>query len=211
MPRLTDAFALIGISVVLGALMLSFLVSLSASWRTNGLQPTARHMIAVGCLAMLWIPVGDAQIPTVAYIRGITSDPSVSLIALAALQVGRLAFGIRTASSKNHTAVMAALAVTAVFLYPLALGWGDWDAYQPGWGSWGMLLMLLVVCSACLAKRLRLLPALIALSLLAWSTGLMESGNLWDYLIDPWLSVCALSFVFLKYVKRFYHRLGWAK
>jgi hypothetical protein len=45
------------------------------------------------------------------------------------------------------------------------------------------------------------LPALVALALLAWSLDLMESGNLWDYLLDPWLSVFALGFVFIKFVR----------
>jgi hypothetical protein len=92
---------------------------------------------------------------------------------------------------------MGAVALAALFLYPMALGWGDWDAYGPGWGSWGMLLTLALLCAACLAKGLKVLPALIALALTAWSLGLMESGNLWDYLLDPWLSIFALGHVVL--------------
>ena len=39
---------------------------------------------------------------------------------------------------------------------------------------------------------LRLLPMLIAVAMLAWAAGLLESTNLWDYLIDPWLAVGAI-------------------
>jgi len=84
-----------------------------------------------------------------------------------------------------------ALVVAAAVLYPTALGWGDWDAYQPGWGSLGMLGILLMLSLAFWISGLRLLPALVGLALLAWSLGLMESGNLWDYLLDPWLAVLA--------------------
>jgi hypothetical protein len=42
---------------------------------------------------------------------------------------------------------------------------------------------------------LQVLPALVATALLAWSLGLLESGNLWDYLLDPWLSIYALAYV----------------
>ena len=36
------------------------------------------------------------------------------------------------------------------------------------------------------------LPLLVALALLAWVAGVLESSNLWDYLIDPWLATAAL-------------------
>jgi hypothetical protein len=35
-------------------------------------------------------------------------------------------------------------------------------------------------------------PVLIALGLFAWAIGVLESTNLWDYLIDPWLAVGAI-------------------
>ena len=54
-----------------------------------------------------------------------------------------------------------------------------------------MLAVLLALALFCWAKGLRLLPLLIGLSLLAWSAGLMESANLWDYLLDPWLALAA--------------------
>ena len=112
----------------------------------------------------------------------------------------------RPIPNNEQIGVMAAVAAAALFLYPLALGWGDFDAYRPGWGSWGMQFGLLALCAACYAKGLLLLPALVALALLAWSMGLMESGNLWDYLMDPWLSIFALGFVFLKCARYFFRR-----
>jgi preprotein translocase subunit SecE len=101
-------------------------------------------------------------------------------------------------SKREQMMVLAVIALAALFLYPLALGWGDWDLYQPGWGSWGMLLALLLICLACWANGLWVLPTLVALAMIAWSLDLMESGNLWDYLLDPWLSAFALGRVFIK-------------
>ena len=76
--------------------------------------------------------------------------------------------------------MMTAIAVAALFLYPLALGWGDWDAYRPGWGSWSMLMALFVICAICWLKGLYVLPSLIVVALLAWSFGLNYSGQLGD-------------------------------
>ena len=85
-----------------------------------------------------------------------------------------------------------AVASAALFLYPLALGWGDWDPYRLGWGAPGFWSALLIFSLICWFRGLRLLPLLVALALLAWTVGLLESTNLWDYLIDPWLSVVAI-------------------
>ena len=55
-----------------------------------------------------------------------------------------------------------------------------------------MWLALLVLSLICWFKDLRLLPLLVALALLAWVAGVLESRNLWDYLMDPWLATVAL-------------------
>ena len=185
-----DAFALLGINLVLCVMLLSLMraVRLHSAW-VNG--------IATVVFVLLWIPLGAAQIPAVAYVRGITADLSVTLVSLAVWQLCCLASGWRAVAKSDLQAVLVAVAVAALFLYPLALGWGDWDAYRLGWGSWSMLGVLLVLCAVCWAKGLRMLPALVALALLAWSLGWMESGNLWDYLLDPWLSLYSLGFVFM--------------
>ena len=191
---LTDWFALLGISLVACAGLLTVL----ASWRAAAKRMMAIRLVAACFFVLLWIPVGAAHMPVVAYVRGITADFSITLIVLAVWRICPLAFIFQPVPKRESMAVMVAVALAAVFLYPLALGWGDWDAYGPGWGSWGMLLALLLLCAACLAKGLKVLPALVALALMAWSLGLMESGNLWDYLLDPWLSVFALGYVVLQ-------------
>ena len=200
---MTDAFALLGINLVLCAGLLTTLAAVSAT----GSHPAWAKGITALFFAFLWMPLGAAQIPAVAYVRGITADLSVTLMALAVWRLFHQALGWRTIAKRDLLALMRATAVAAVFLYPMALGWGDWDAYRPGWGSWGMLATLLVLCAVCWAKNLRVLPALVALALLAWSLGLMESGNLWDYLLDPWLSLYSLGFVFIKCVRVLMARL----
>ena len=204
---MTDAFALLGISLVLCGALLALLTS----WRGAVRRRLAIRWVALACFALLWIPVGAAHMPVVAYVRGITADLSITLIALTVWRICHLVLGFRAIAKREETAVMIMLAMAALLMYPLALGWGDWDAYSPGWGSWGMLLVLLVLCFACWAKGLQVLPALVALALVAWSFGLMESGNLWDYLLDPWLSVFALlhvgKIVFIKCARLLVSRL----
>ncbi|WP_411880224.1 hypothetical protein [Polaromonas sp. YR568] len=184
-PPANDLIALLGINLVLSAGGLRLL-----SWR-RGVTPWSKWATAV-VFVLLWCPVGPARLPLVAYVRGISSDLSISFVAIACLGMCQRLSGARLVDGRERALVNVAFAAGALFLYPLALGWGDWDAYRLGWGSVGLWAVLLVLSLACWAKGFRLLPFLVALALLAWVAGALESTNLWDYLIDPWLAVAAI-------------------
>ena len=184
-PPLTDFVALLGLDLVLcaGCVRLLGVTGVALRWK---------KAITLACFLLLWLPVGDAHLPLLAYIRGVSSDLSISLVVLACIGMRRRLSGDFSHTGRERTAVLTAVAVAALFLYPLALGWGDWDAYRPGWGAPGMWATLLFISLLAWARGLRLLPALVGLALLAWTAGALESTNLWDYLMDPWLAVFAI-------------------
>lgn len=185
LPPLTDLVALLGIDLVLCAGCLRLL-----SWR-HGITLWAKWVTAV-CFVGLWFPLGAAQLPVLAYLRGISSDLSITLVALACLGLWQRLLGLRAVDQRERTFVSGAVAAAALFLYPLALGRGDWDAYWAGWGTLGMWSALLAASLFYWVKGLRLLSMLVALALLAWCAGVLESTNLWDYLMDPWLATAAI-------------------
>ena len=186
---LTDVVALAGIALVASTACL-YVPGMSSA--LTGRANVRGRWLAAICFVVMWLPVGALSLPVAAYVRGITSDLSVSLMALAALSLcGRL-FGLKPFDLREHKLVFLAASVAALFLYPLALGLGDWDAYRPGWGSAAMWASLFLVCVAGWLAGFRLLPLLIALALLAWTAQLLESNNLWDYLLDPWLAFIAI-------------------
>ncbi len=191
LPQLTDFVAMVGINLVLCAGILRIL-----NWKLPSSVWT--NWLTVACFIILWIPVGAAQLPIIAYIRGVSSDLSVTLVVLAAMDLIHRVSGTREVADRERFAVRVAVAVAALFLYPLALGWGDWDAYRSGWTPVGMGVVLLVVSLLCWARGLQLLPALVGMAMLAWAAGILESSNLWDYLIDPWLATFALLSVLFK-------------
>ena len=47
---------------------------------------------------------------------------------------------------------------------------------------------------------------LFTLAALAWSLGWYESGNLWDYLLDPFVAIYALCAIAIQTVKRLINR-----
>ena len=186
LPPLTDLLALLGIDLVLCAAVLRLLACQRDTTRP------VRWVVMLAVFLAMWLPVGAAQLPVLAFARGVSSDLSTTLVALACLSLGQRLFGWPAMARREGLALSMAIAVAAVVLYPTALGWGDWDAYRPGWGSFYMLGTLLVLSMVFWVKGLRLLPALVGLALMAWVTGWMESGNLWDYLMDPWLTIGAV-------------------
>lgn len=183
LPPLTDLVALLGIDLVLCAAGLRLVSG-------RGLN-TRRAGVVLACFVFFWLPLGGAGLPLLAYVRGISSDLSVTLVALACLVLGQRLFGLPAMARRDKIALSVVTVVAASLLYPTALGWGNWDAYRLGWGSYSLLGVLLAVMMFLLFNGLWLVPALAGLALMAWVGGLMESTNLWDYLIDPWLAVGA--------------------
>ena len=188
MIALTDAFALCGWALALcaGALRLQRFWLPESFW-ANGL-------LLVFFIALL-VPMFGAGLPLAAFFRGIGGDLSITLIALSVWSLSHRLFNGAATTKREFKALMVTVATATLILYPTALGLGNWDAYRLGWGSWWFLLALLGLCGVSAWMGVRVLPALVALAMLAWSFGLMESGNLWDYLLDPWLSAFALGYV----------------
>lgn len=192
LPPPTDFFALLGLNLVLCSICLR----LSGAFLGGSLLRA--RVLALACFGLLWLPLGSVPMPLVAYVRGVSSDLSITLVLLAALALwrrlsGRAKYHEQIFAEREALLLYLALALTALCLYPLALGWGDWDLYRLGWGSVWLWAGLLVITAGFLASGLRLLPVAVALALLCWSLGFLESNNLWDYLIDPWLALLALG------------------
>lgn len=185
LPPLTDFVALFGLNLVLcaGCMRLLALSGIDMRWKKT---------ITLAFFLVLWFPIGGARLPILAYVRGFSSDLSITLVVLSCIGLRHRLSGRCVRPTRELSAVLTVVAMAAVFLYPLALGWGDWDAYRPGWGAPGMWAILLLVALLAWTWGLRLLPALIGLALLAWTAGVLESTNLWDYLLDPWLAVFAI-------------------
>ncbi len=185
LPSLTDSFALLGVDLVVCAVLLRLL--------SDSRCPSV--LVRVGLTAvflLLCLPVGPAHLPVAAYIRGVSSDLSVTLVGLCLVGLCQRLSGRTMIARYEVSTVFFVVVPAAVVLYTTALGWGDLDAYRLGWGSPVMLAGLFAVCIVSWQVKFRLLPLLIAASLLAWSVGLLESSNLWDYLIDPWLGAGAV-------------------
>jgi hypothetical protein len=123
------------------------------------------------------------------YLRGYVGDLSITTwVVLSIILFGKG----RSLVSQRHD-LLVLIALTALIFYPLALGLGLFDPYRLGFGHIGFMVSLLLLSLWCVYQQKNLIVWSICLALFAWTVGWSESNNMWDYLIDPWLSVYAVG------------------
>ena len=93
-PPANDLIALLGINLVLSAGCLRLL-----GWR--GVTPWSKWATAA-VFVLLWCPVGPARLPLGAYVRGISSDLSISLVAIACLGMYQRVSGARLMGGRER-------------------------------------------------------------------------------------------------------------
>ncbi len=127
------------------------------------------------------------------WLRGMVGDLSItSMLLLSAALYARLFNMPPKWNARERSALLGFLAVLALLLYPFALGLGSLDPYRSGYGGVGLLLMLALLALWLMRRGFYLLPLVFALAATGWSFNLLESTNLWDYLIDAPLAIYAL-------------------
>jgi hypothetical protein len=180
----SDAFGLFGC----GVLGLAAIATLIHWWRV---PLRTRYALMLAAAFALFIPFGD--LPAAAYLRGVTGDVSVTTLILAgAACIARLT-GKALIERRDRQVLKQLLALAAAFLYPLALGWTQFDPYALGYGSVGFVTALLVVTLAAWRAKLYAIVFIVIAAALAYLAGAYESRNLWDYLIDPLVCAYALA------------------
>lgn len=137
------------------------------------------------------IPFGG--FPLVAYVRGATGDLSITTMVLLWCALSKPWNGCEASDPRHRFALLLLVAWAALALYPMALGVGAFDPYRLGYGNLWFVTALMLVALAAWHWKYYQGTLCIALATLAWSIGWYESDNLWDYLLDPFVSIYALA------------------
>lgn len=167
-------------------------------------------VISISVLPVLsFLPA--VQLPLVLYSRAIFGDLSIVTLVLFCAHLVNHFFLVKNNSGttpdekvkgssvrcfeKEIRYLCAAIIPVAVILYPTALGWTYFDLYAQGY--YPTLLSGLIICwwSYCVWNKQFFLAVSLGFSLVAWAFDVLDSNNLWDYLIDPVLVVYAISVV----------------
>jgi hypothetical protein len=165
-------------------------------------------LIALLVFALSYLSISGDSINF--YLRGIFNDISISSYIL--LGYYFISSGSTTSIINSNTQpVFYLAALTGLFFYPAALGLGTIDPY-----SWGFInkahahysSLIFIVCLAGLMffsflKQYNLLLLCLVLSTLTYQSGILESRNLWDYLLDPLIFIYALLAIIYRINKKF--------
>lgn len=153
----------------------------------QGWRLTTILALISGIIALL--PVGG--LPLARWLFGINANFSIPLLAVAFHKAWENASGT-TLLDRNASMASWIFGLGAgLALYPMALGLGDFDPYALGWGTSWLFVFLLIVTIVLLLMKNRFAVVLIA-CILGYDLHLLESPNLWDYLVDPFFTL--LSF-----------------
>jgi hypothetical protein len=192
MPNFADLAGLASVASATAAslLLLPWIARLTKSHLT----------ILLGAVfVLMFIPFSG--MPLAAYVRGMTGDLSITTQVLLWCALLRHWCGCVTVKAKHRLALLILIALAALALYPMALGVGAYDPYRLGYGNPQFVAVLLLVTLAAWFWKSSLIALCIAFATLAWAVGWYESNNLWDYLLDPFLSIYALAAIIICGVK----------
>ena len=169
-------------------------------WPANSFSIRWRICCLVGFLLLLLIPVNG--IPTLYYIRGVIGEPSISstLIFFLSILRGSLPKAFPRYGEWRVFAGMVLLG--ALFLYPSTFGLSSFDSYAAGFYPLYLLTFIFLAGLFFWYQGYHLLAILLATDVLCYGLKVLESRNLWDYLLDP---------VLVLVIVLFWLRVGYAK
>ena len=150
-----------------------------------------RSRIAAVLLALLaLVPVHGSVSPAMA-LRGLWGDPSVTT-----LQLLLLALAGRTPPALHSGwRAPAFVAVVAAALYASALGPWNLDLYRFGYQPAALVAAFGALALIAWWQGQPLYLWLLAIDLIAWRAGCLESTNFWDALLDPLLMFAMLALI----------------
>jgi hypothetical protein len=167
-------------------------VGIGALLRLAGIEISKRPgklFVAAVPLILVLLPV--KQVPLARFVAGFNANFSITLSALLLYFLLRQIQGIRLFDRRALRTISMSGLVVGLCLYPCSMNLAPFDLYRFGWGS-VFLLAPLFVLTIWLILRGNRAGFVLAAAVAAYGLKLLESDNLWDYLVDPFLVVWCL-------------------
>ena len=153
-------------------------------------------------MALLLLPLSllpDVTLPLSAAssLRVLTGDLSPTGVLLISLLISHILMPENILKPAPQLSLLSLpIAVCGLVLYPTALGWTWLDPYSHGYFPVTLLLAISWLFIFALLADAWLLCLALILGLLTYHFRLMDSDNLWDYLMDPVTFVISLVVLF---------------
>ena len=179
-----------------------FLLVLAAAQSTVGQKMRGSWMtLFLVILAGLIVLIPFRGIALGRWIISLNANFSIPLTALLLSRVWKNTFGVELLDEKAcFTAWLFGL-FTGLVLYPMALGLGRFDPYSLGWQFSGLFVLLPALTIGLLIIGNRFAYVLMC-CILGYDLQLLESVNLWDYLVDPFFALIAAIVLGVRFIQR---------
>jgi hypothetical protein len=170
-------------------LMASVVLAIAHRWLS---KPTYRFILIVATFGLSLIQINDLSIAH--YLAGLFGNLSItSVVLLSSYLVYRCAGKtVHPTITSDLLRINLIIAITALIFYPSALGAIDQDLYAEGYYPVVLGPVMFAVFTLAIVRNWYYLAAIIGVVFAAYGLGVLESDNLWDYLMDPLLSVYCL-------------------
>ena len=158
-------------------------------------------LILLSALVIMLLPIGDS--PVFFYVRGYIGDLSItSSIFFTAYLMDR-GFRRKVYQPVEIRILMSAVVILGLFIYPMALGLGSFDPYRLGYHPQTFLILLFCCAIFFWLKAYHFLLFVVTTVVIGFVSGLLESNNFWDYLLDAVLWLVFVSAFLLSGLRRF--------
>ena len=162
----------------------------------------AMRLLILGLLAagVLALPIRGFTVGS--WIRGIEANFSILFTVLLAGVVWEGEFHRRLFAGRERFTGWVFGMLGSLFLYPLALGLGNFDPYEWGWRFSPLFVSSAALCGLLIWQQNRF-GLVLLLAIVAYHLGLLESKNYWDYLVDPVYFVVSVLVLLFGLISRF--------
>lgn len=151
--------------------------------------PRTTIISAMLAVTISLVPVGG--IPLARYLISVNANFSIPLTAVVPAIIWRRAGGAEWLDRRTLNGFWLYGIVSGLLLYPMALGLGPFDPYTLGWGFSPLFVLFLLLTVFLLYKK-HPLGVVLLLGILAYNLQVLESANLWDYMIDPVFTITSI-------------------
>lgn len=180
------------LGLVISALHWATLFSLLACRR----PALSSRLVMVFALTLLLLCIPIAGITPIYYLRGVFGEFSLTTtLVLVCLAAHRVTQGGLKLPEPELRWLAGLIAAVALWFYPMSLGLGMIDPYQWGYQPAALAAVALGVAAIAWYAGRYLVVAVVSTALVGYKLNLLESNNLWDYLLDPFAAGAALSYL----------------
>ena len=146
-----------------------------------------------------WIPVKGLFLA--GYTRGLMGDFSISLIMILLFLIFRYLFRMNVNCLKNAGFSALLVFFTGLFFYPMSLGLFMFDPYGSAYDPKILSLFLFVIALTAWYLEKYLVVFCICAAVLGYLFRILESDNLWDYVMDPFVFLLSIVYLVFKFIK----------